>query len=274
MGCPRCGARRFWTLKDGRRRCVRCRYDWKPDRLPLRLTRRQWRGLLEWFVRGMTSAQIAHETHLERKRILRALTVVRSAMLETVPESVRAPRLRQHPPHAHADDRHEPADHRAGRPRPAVLGLRLVGDSVWAEVVDEDEAEPIVRSLRERKNGRELHQELAPEYEAVVYRSRLYRLSAAPDRSSTPFGHLEGFWAYLHHRLRSKGGIRRARLGLYLAEYAWRYNHRKLTPREQVHQLFKLIARRRGGVRNIPIALRPKRDHVPGNSLKDPQSKT
>jgi len=271
MGCPRCGARRFWTLKDGRRRCARCRYDWKPDRLPLRLSRRQWRGLLEWFVRGMTSAQIAHETHLERKRILRALTVVRSAMLESVPESMRPVHVR-HAPQAHADDHPESAAHTAGRPRPAVLGLRLVGESVWAEVVDDDEAEPIVRSLRDRKNGRELHQEMAPEYEAVVYRSRLYRLSA-PDRS-TPFGHLEGFWAYLHHRLRSKGGIRRARLGLYLAEYAWRYNNRKLTPREQVHQLFKLIARRRSGVRNRSLAQSNELEHRPGISPRDHQSKT
>jgi hypothetical protein len=260
-------------LKDGRRRCVRCRYDWKPDRLPLRLTRRQWRGLLEWFVRGMTSAQIAHETHLERKRILRALTVVRSAMLDSVPEGVRTSGV-HHPRHAHADDRPEPAGQRGGRPRPAVLGLRLVGDHVWAEVVDEEEAEPIVRTLRERKIGRELHQAMAPEYEAVVYRSRLYRLTAAADRSSTPFGHLEGFWAYLHHRLRSKGGIRRARLGLYLAEYAWRYNHRKLTPREQVHQLFKLIARRRSGVRTTPIAPRHKPGREPGKSPIDPQSET
>jgi hypothetical protein len=220
----------------------------------------------------MTSAQIAHETHLERKRILRALTVVRAAMMDSVPEGMRPARA-HHPAHAHADDRPEPVGP-GGRPRPAVLGLRLVGENVWAEVVDDEEAQPIVQSLRDRKNGRELHQEMAPEYEAVVYRGRLYRLSAAPDRSSTPFGHLEGFWAYLHHRLRSKGGIRRARLGLYLAEYAWRYNHRKLTPREQVHQLFKLIARRQSGARNIPMPRRRKRDRTPGNSLIDPQSKT
>ncbi len=221
----------------------------------------------------MTSAQIAHETHLERKRILRALTVVRSAMLESVPEGVR-PMRAPHAAQAHADDHPELEHHRAGRPRPPLLGLRLAGENVWAEVVDEDEAEPVVRSLRDRKTGRELHAAMAPEYEAVVYRGRLYRPSAASDRSSTPFGHLEGFWAYLHHRLRSKGGIRRARLGLYLAEYAWRYNHRKLTQREQVHQLFKLIARRRSGVKSKPIAPRTKLDVVSGNLLIRPRPKT
>ena len=37
---------------------------------------------------------------------------------------------------------------------------------------------------------------------------------------------LEGFWGYLKRRLAAKGGIRKERLPLYLAEYVWRYNHR------------------------------------------------
>lgn len=52
LQCPRCGARTFWILKDGRRRCTRCRFDWRPGRLPLRLTAQQWRSILRWFARG------------------------------------------------------------------------------------------------------------------------------------------------------------------------------------------------------------------------------
>jgi transposase len=37
---------------------------------------------------------------------------------------------------------------------------------------------------------------------------------------------LEGFWGYLKRRLSAKGGIRKERLPLYLAEYVWKYNHR------------------------------------------------
>jgi len=37
---------------------------------------------------------------------------------------------------------------------------------------------------------------------------------------------MEGFWGYLKRKLDSKGGITRARLPLYIAEYVWRYNHR------------------------------------------------
>ena len=261
MPCPRCGARKFWTLRNGRRRCARCRYDWKPDRLPLRLSRRQWRTLLEWFVRGMTSAQIAQETHLERKRILRALTIVRSAMVDTAPVRARPLGHRWHADHAHSGERTDVVVR--GRPRPAVIGLRMVGEDVWADVIGDEDAEWLIRSLRERRHGRGIIGPTSLDYGAIVYRNRLYRLPPSTEgHASAPFGYLEGFWAYLHQRLRSKGGIRRGRLGLYLAEYAWRYNHRKMTPREQIRQLFKLIGSRRRGVRMNTIAneSQPERD--------------
>ena len=37
----------------------------------------------------------------------------------------------------------------------------------------------------------------------------------------------------MKRQLAAKGGIRRERLGLYLAEYVWRYNHRKLPVSER-----------------------------------------
>ena len=55
---------------------------------------------------------------------------------------------------------------------------------------------------------------------------------------------LEGFWGYLKRRLAAKGGIRRERLPLYVAEYVWRYNHRRMSPDQQVTQLLKLLRER------------------------------
>jgi transposase-like protein len=55
------------------------------------------------------------------------------------------------------------------------------------------------------------------------------------------FNGLEGFWGYLKRKLSSKGGIRRERLPLYLGEYVWRYNYRKLSLKEQKSRLFTLI---------------------------------
>ena len=54
---------------------------------------------------------------------------------------------------------------------------------------------------------------------------------------------LEGFWGYLKRQLASRGGIRRKRLPLYLAEYVWRYNNRKLTIEKQIEKLLNLVAK-------------------------------
>ena len=72
------------------------------------------------------------------------------------------------------------------------------------------------------------------------------------DYARTPGTHinsLEGFWGYLKRRLAAKGGIRRERLPLYLAEYVWRYNHRSLSLEQQVQRLMNLLIHpmKRGG---------------------------
>jgi hypothetical protein len=210
MECPRCGARKSWALAGGRHRCARCRFDWKPRRLPLRLSRPQWRNLLYWFVRGATSAQIAHESELERKRVLRALGVVREAMQYANPACV-----------SPDDEPRRSAPLR--RPRQAVLGLYVVHGLVGVDLVEEDEA-------CDRRG-----------YVAVVQRGKLQRIQ---DRglARAPFGQIEAFWSYLQRNLRAKGGIRPARLRLYLAEFVWRYNHRKLSNTEQAHELLRLIS--------------------------------
>ena len=57
---------------------------------------------------------------------------------------------------------------------------------------------------------------------------------------------LEGFWGDLTRRLAAKGGIRRERLPLYLAEYVWRDNHRWLSLDQQVRLLMTLLQRKHG----------------------------
>ena len=52
---------------------------------------------------------------------------------------------------------------------------------------------------------------------------------------------LEGFWGYLKRKLAAKGGIKRKYLFLFLGEYVWRYNYRRLTTQKQVHRLLKKI---------------------------------
>ena len=85
IGCPRCQHAKSWSIRRGKSRCAACHYEWVPRALPLRLSPGEWRRLLRWFVLGQSAEVIAQEARLERKRVLRALIVVRQAMVRDVP---------------------------------------------------------------------------------------------------------------------------------------------------------------------------------------------
>ncbi|MEF9475742.1 MAG: hypothetical protein L0958_03430, partial [Candidatus Mariimomonas ferrooxydans] len=63
------------------------------------------------------------------------------------------------------------------------------------------------------------------------------------DKQGNHVNGLEGFWGYLKRKLASKGGIRKERLPLYLTEYVWRYNHSKLTIKQQTDNLLCLLVK-------------------------------
>ena len=84
--CPRCHCTKVYRLGTGKRRCSQCRYDFTPHRLPLYLTRDQWRGIITWFLLEQSSQTIADRTGIDRKRVLRALTWIRRVLVKDVPD--------------------------------------------------------------------------------------------------------------------------------------------------------------------------------------------
>jgi hypothetical protein len=107
--------------------------------------------------------------------------------------------------------------------------------SARAVVVPEAQAE----AIREAIQAGKWHAGARARYDAVVWKGRFYRLR--PAAHGAGIGELESFWSYLRQRLRAKGGIRRERLGLYLAEYSWRYNRRTVPLNDQVGELLGML---------------------------------
>jgi len=88
-----------------------------------------------------------------------------------------------------------------------------------------------------------------PTYTGIAAKGYVHRLVQHDQREfrsryGAHINGLEGFWGYLKRRLAAKGGIRPSRLPLYVAEYVWRYNHRRLSVDEQVHRLVNLLRKR------------------------------
>src|SRR5690606_18351439 len=190
LHCPRCGSRKYWVLADGRRRCARCRLDWRPGRLPLRLTPRQWRQIMGWYVRDVPADAIARETGVHRKRVLRALTVVRTAI------------------HRALADEDTPPVLPAGATMPVAIGLRIGDEGPVAEPVPV--ADP--RALRARSRPAADPGTPAPEfasYAAIVWRDRLRWTREPTEAERSEIG---AFWAFVRRQLTSRGGRRRERL--------------------------------------------------------------
>jgi transposase len=138
-----------------------------------------------------------------------------------------------------------------GTTKQAVFGILCRGGQVWAEVVANVEARTLLPLLRQRVSaGSVVCSDTFTSYTGVAAGGYVHRLvdhsQAFSDRQGSHVNGLEGFWGYLKRRLAAKGGIRRERLPLYLAEYVWRYNHRSLTFQEQARCLMTQIQSRYG----------------------------
>jgi len=255
FSCPRCGSKKYWFYETKRRRCAACRYDWRPRGLPLHLTSREWGQVAGWWVRGLSARVIALETGLNRKRVMRALLRLREAMAKEMPAPFQGTievdetyvggtwkntRLS-------ARRKAKPSKRGRGTSKSPVFGILCRGGMVWAKVVPDVEAKTLLPLIRRRvAKGSMVCSDTFSSYTGVAARGYVHRLvehgkGRYVSRRGTHVNGLEGFWGYLKRRLAAKGGIRRKRLPLYLADYVWRYNHRKLSHGQQIKELMKML---------------------------------
>ena len=221
-------------------RCSSCGYEWKPGKLPLHLTRKEWSNILHWFLRGLSVVAIAQETRVHRQRILRALTYVRNSFqkgtLDIFSDSGTVGVDETYIGGQWKNKRHSAkaggSKRGRGTSKTPVFGILCRGGKVWAQVVPDVEAKTLLSLI---SGGVELGSTVCSDtwksYTGVAANGYVHRMvkhneGEYSDCKSNHINGLEGFWGYLKRRLSAKGGIRKERLPLYLAEYVWKYNLR------------------------------------------------
>lgn len=243
LKCLRCGSPKYWIVRRERRRCARCRYEWRPARLPLYLSSQQWRTLLGWFVRGVSSAVIAQETGLHRQRVLRALTYVRQAMAcDVSPGFQKEVQFNAIYLGAHRERRE-----RGNGLESSSFAIVWDNGSVRIEAVSDAAAESLLPLIpKPARLDSAMNSDPKEGSVQTVRESRQPSLAEhgeslrLPDEESQ-INRLRGFWGYLKRQLAGKGGIRRERLPLYLAEYIWRFNHRRSSHAQQVQEIMTAL---------------------------------
>jgi transposase len=251
--CSRCGNTKSWAVRRSKRKCSVCKYEWHANRLPLHLSRTEWKRLLRWFLLGQSGARVAEEAHLDRKKVLRALTLIREGMAHNIPPvfegivEIDETYLGGSWRNKRKDVRAKRAKRGRGTTKQAVFGILCRNGQVWAEIVPNVEADTLLPLLKQRVvTGAIVCSDTFKSYTGVAARGYVHRLvkheqQEYSDGKGNHINGLEGFWGYLKRMLTAKGGIRKGRLHLYLAEYVWRYNHRELKIRDKIKCVLSLI---------------------------------
>jgi transposase-like protein len=253
VSCPKCRSKKVYLLSNGKRKCSQCKYEFTPHRLPLYLTRDQWRGIIRWFLLEQSSQNISLRTGFERKRVLRALTYIRTSLTKDVPEifsgtvEVDETYLGGQWKNKRRSVRDQGSKRGRGTTKQPVFGILCRNGTVWAEVVDDVGAETLQPLISKKVSaGSIVCSDTWKAYTGIASRGYVHRLvnhgeKQYSDGKGNHINGLEGFWGYLKRKLVSKGGIRREKLPLYLGEYVWRYNHRYENDNVKVKRIIKLL---------------------------------
>jgi transposase-like protein len=199
------------------------------------------------------SNSIIERTRFERRRVFRALTKIRLVLVKDVPEifSGTVEVDETYVGGQWRNKRKSIRDHGTKRGRGTkkqpVFGILCRNGQVWAEVVDDVEADTLQPLIsRKVSTGSTVCSDTWKAYTGIAARGYVHRLVNHGERQYSDgkgnhINGLEGFWGFLKRKLASKGGITKQKLPLYLAEYIWRYNHRNDSDKIKMRRILVLL---------------------------------
>ncbi len=251
--CPRCNHKKKWKVRRNKFKCANCKYEWKTKNFPLRMTKTQWRKILRFYVLGLSSNKIAIETGIDKKRILRALNIVREVMIQNNPKALNDklgasdPYIGSQPKNRHKGTIVEASKSDLGKKKKPLYGLSYRNGAIRAEIIPDMELKNILPFIKKKvKRGSLVCSDTLKRYNGIAAKGHVYRLVSHDMHETLSKGKrrindLGRFWGYLKRNLAAKGGIRRERIPLYLAEYVWKFNNRQLSTTEKVNNILKLL---------------------------------
>jgi len=223
--CPKCFESRFWKTGDNRLKCKSCRYIFTPKPNPINLSSKVLNEVVSEFLLEHSTNIILERVNISKYKLLKVLTLLRTLTTKDVPDVFeRIVKL----------DETQTGFDIIGQP---VFGILCRGGKVYAKVLPNLEQADLKFFLKNKKKLINYSEDWQ-KYFGLVFKGSFYRLVP---RKKHQIDALEGFWGYLKRKLSAKGGIRKEKLPLYVGEYAWRYNHRKLTLKEQEKRLLNLV---------------------------------
>jgi transposase-like protein len=200
-----------------------------------------------------SSNSIVEQTGFDKKRVLRALLKLRMVLATDIPDifSGTVEVDETYLGGAWKNKRKVVQDtgtkRGRGTSKQPVFGILCRNGQGWAEIVENvDESTLLPLIAQKVEPGSTICSDTWKAYTGIAARGYVHRLvnqgeGNYSDGKGNHINGMEGFWGYLKRKLASKGGVTRARLPLYIAEYVWRYNHRTDPERVKIQKIIQLL---------------------------------
>jgi transposase len=242
--CTRCRSRKIYRIADKRYRCKRCRYTfhdfsnrWINE---LRISYKKWLWIIKFFEVELSARKIAQQVGLSYPTVLRAVTILRLALLGGQGEEG------FFKGEIELDETYFGGRRKGKRGRGAagkvpVFGIYERNGTVRVEVVKNVTAESLLNmTIRKVRRGSIVYTDKFRSYDALMFCG--YRHLRVDHKRRFSSGRvyingLEGFWSYAKERIIKFHGVSKEKFPLYLKEMEFRYNNRH-------HNLFNLIVQK------------------------------
>ncbi|MFH1426880.1 MAG: IS1595 family transposase [Candidatus Kerfeldbacteria bacterium] len=257
QACPFCMYTRSWKIRRDKRKCKKCRREYSQNRYPvpgIRSTEKEWKQCIHIFLRERTLLRIVDETTIGYNRVQRMVHHIRMCMEGDVPKSFIGPvemdetyiggqrkNKRLHIKKIKAKRGH-------GTDKLPITGVfdRKTGQ-VYVEVMQKKLSMRCIIDILHKRVvlGSTVYTDAFKIYRMLPKHGYKHQyvdhLQGEYVRNGIHTNNIEGFWGILKRKLSCIGGMRRDRLHWFVAEIAWKYNHRNTPLKEQEEELFKLV---------------------------------
>ena len=257
--CPHCGHARSYAVRRFHRKCKQCRREWSTgSQYPVdgfRLTRREWKQVIEVFLRDGTARAIPRERGLSWPTAQRCATTIREVMSADVPtifrgicesdETYIGGLRRNKKLHIRA----KPSKRGRGTLKQAIFGVyeRDRGMVVSWLVPNIKMSTTLPYILDTVESGSTIYTDDFPGYRQLPSHGYCHDFVKHSEgeyvRGEVHTQNLDGYWGQLKKFLANRGGIQRQYLYRFVGEHNWRYNFRNLTRREQVKRIYSFLTR-------------------------------
>ncbi len=233
--CPRCGSRKHYKLRDGRRRCARCRYtfhDFSGRWINHgRLSCIQWLSIVKLFELEVSTRKIASQVGIAYNTAYRAVQTIRYAILAHSEEDG----FTLLGGEVELDESYFGGRRKGKRGRGAsgkvpVFGILERNGKVKVSVVKDVTARTLLDlTMKTVRRGSIVYTDRFRSYDSLMfcgYRHLKVDHGMRFVSGKVYINGLEGFWSWAKERLIKHHGISKETFPLYLKELEFRYNHR------------------------------------------------